>query len=255
MKFLSLLLVLFFISSSFAKLSICQLPIGMQDSIDWSLRENVLTEKEYNELIEKYNTQGCSAFDPYLHRVDYIFYGSSEMNGESGKIALKLENKTLLHFPNLKGVTIRTDQSQIPETLLHGLPHLTYARIEGDNIETIPTKLFAQNPQLLEFRIHSKVFRGISDSEFFKQIPLVQVLGLVPARGVNGNWPDDLCDHNKWLNVLLIGYEDGVNKFPSSCCYERQFQIFGEHGAIGAGGFDGLSKLCNSLKTLNRDPT
>ena len=122
----------------------------------------VLTEEEFNYVDETYfkltngEMQDCSALDPYIHKINALAYYEYE-----GDLDLfPLTNELFAQFPNLEEVRIETNQSEIPENLFHGLPHLKHVEIEADNMSTLPTDLFKQNNQLIYLDFFSDAFIG-----------------------------------------------------------------------------------------------
>lgn len=200
---------------------------------------DVLTEEEFDYVDETHTKltngeiQDCSILDPYLHKINALCYYEEDLQELGISHLFPFTNEFFAQFPNLEAVRIETNQSQVPETLFHGLPHLKVVEIRGNNIEILPTDLFKQNNQLLEFDMLSDSFRGVSDPKFFRNIPLLEELGM-PVHRPDVIWhaPDDLCTYNKHLVNIDLGRARD-SRTPSSCCTPRKLKIFEENGDTG----------------------
>ena len=231
------ILILFAPYPASAKMTLCDFDKTgpMIDSM-FSSFYNVLTEEEFNYVDETYfkwrdgEIQDCSILNPYLRKINYLIYHEEILQERGISHLFPFTNEFFAQFPNLERVRIKTNQSEVPENLFHGLPHLKFVEIRGDNIETLPTDLFKQNNQLLEFDFISDAFIGDIEPEFFRNFPLIQVLGMPVLKLDVVPWhpPDDICTYNKHLKRLSLGRGSGsgASRTPSSCCAPEWLERF-----------------------------
>ena len=220
-------------TSSSAKITICDFEKNrnMLDCV-YSGLLNVLTEEELNYVSETHiklvngEIQDCSILDPYIRKINFLCYYEEDLDISH---LFPFTNEFFSQFPNLEEIKIKTNQSQVPENLFHGLPHLKVVEIRGNNIETLPTDLFKQNNQLLEFDMLSDSFRGVDDPKFFRNFPLIEVLRMTVHRpDVIWHPPNDICTHNKHLVNMDLGRGSGSgsSRTPSSCCTRERLKMF-----------------------------
>ena len=200
---------------------------------------NVLTEEEFNYVEETYikltngEIQDCSILDPYLRKINFLCYYEDDMQELGISHLFPLTNEFFAQFPNLEEIRIETNQSQIPENLFHGLPHLKVVGIEARNMSTLPTDLFKQNNQLIVFDFVGHALIRDIEPEFFRNFPLIEVLIMVPDNLGEGmaTWhpPDDICTYNKHLKDLSLG-STYTTRAPSSCCTPEWLERFEKNG-------------------------
>ena len=231
-------------TSSSAKITICDFEkhATMLSCVYRGLYD-VLTEEEFDYVDETHTKltngeiQDCSILDPYLHKINFLCYYEEDLQELGISHLFPFTNEFFAQFPNLEVVRIETNQSQVPENLFHGLPHLKVVEISGDNIETLPTDLFKQNNQLLEFDMLGDSFRGVDDPKFFRNFPLIEALGMpVTREDVIWHPPDDICTHNKYLVNMDLGRGVGseFSRTPSSCCTRERLKMFTSYNSTKA---------------------
>ncbi len=201
----------------------------------------VLTEEELNYVSETHiklangEIQDCSILDPYLRKVNVLAYDEEELQELGISHLFPFTNEFFAQFPNLEEVRIETNQSEIPENLFHGLPHLKVVEIEADNMSTLPTNLFKQNNQLIKFVFLGHALIRDIEPEFFRNFPLIEDLSMVPRNLGEGmaTWhpPDDICTYNKHLKDLSLG-SVYTTRAPSSCCTPEWLERFEKNGEM-----------------------
>ena len=231
------ILILFAPYPALAKMTLCDFDKTgpMIDTMFGSLY-NVLTEEEFNYMDETYfkwrngEMQDCSILDPYLRKINVLTYHEEDLQERGISHLFPFTNEFFAQFPNLEEVRIETNQSEIPENLFHGLPHLKVVEIEADNMSTLPTDLFKQNNQLIGLEFISDAFIGDIEPEFFRNFPLIERLEMpIPGSDVAWHPPDDLCTYNKYLKILSIGAWS--SSIPSSCCAPEMLEKFIQYGS------------------------
>ena len=244
------ILILFAPYPALAKMTLCDFDKTgpMIDTMFGSLY-NVLTEEEFNYMDETYfkwrngEIQDCSILDPYLRKINALTYHEEILQERGISHLFPFTNEFFAQFPNLEEVYIETNQSQVPENLFHGLPHLKHVEIEGNNIETLPTDLFKQNNQLIYLDFFSDAFIGDIEPEFFRNFPLIQVLGMPVIRpDVTWHPPNDICTYNKHLINLDLGRARD-SRTPSSCCTRERLKIFTSYN-----GIKNIEEGCSSIR-------